>query len=162
MRRCILISNAMSRAFIKEDVDPPERSGRVRSASGLPPGAVNYITAHGATRLEKNLAKLRSAGGGESQRIGELEGLLASLSVVEPPEEPGQEVGFGARVTVRSADGEMKSYRIVGVEELDLYPEAVSWISPIGRALLAAETGQQISLPEIGPIRIVKVEYPRD
>jgi hypothetical protein len=35
----------MSRAFIKEDVDPPERSGRKRSASGLPPGATNYITA---------------------------------------------------------------------------------------------------------------------
>src|SRR4051794_10555261 len=32
----------MSRAFIREDVDPPERSGRLRSASGLPPGATNY------------------------------------------------------------------------------------------------------------------------
>src|SRR5205814_5816772 len=37
----------MSRAFVKEDVDPPERSGRKRSASGLPPGATNYITARG-------------------------------------------------------------------------------------------------------------------
>jgi hypothetical protein len=34
----------VSRAFIKEDVDLPERSGRKRSASGLPPGATNYIT----------------------------------------------------------------------------------------------------------------------
>ena len=41
----------MSRAFVKEDVDLPERSGRKRSASGLPPGATNYITARGAKRL---------------------------------------------------------------------------------------------------------------
>ena len=51
----------MSRAFVKEDVDPPERSGRKRSASGLPPGATNYITAHGAKRLREELNKLRAA-----------------------------------------------------------------------------------------------------
>src|SRR5881398_655482 len=50
----------MSRAFIKEDVDPPERSGRKRSASGLPPGATNYITARGAKRLHDQLKELRA------------------------------------------------------------------------------------------------------
>jgi hypothetical protein len=45
----------MSRAFVKEDVDLPERSGRKRSASGLPPGATNYITARGAKRLRDEL-----------------------------------------------------------------------------------------------------------
>jgi hypothetical protein len=45
----------MSRAFIKEDVDLPERSGRKRSASGLPPGTTNYITARGAKRLRDEL-----------------------------------------------------------------------------------------------------------
>jgi len=51
----------MSRAFIKEDADPPERSGRKRSASGLPPRATNYITADGAKRLCEELQKLRAA-----------------------------------------------------------------------------------------------------
>jgi len=51
----------VSRAFIKEDVDPPERSGRKRSALGLPPGATNYITARGAKRLRDELDKLRAA-----------------------------------------------------------------------------------------------------
>ena len=49
------------RAFVKEDVDLPERSGRKRSASGLPPGATNYITARGAKRLRDELQKLRVA-----------------------------------------------------------------------------------------------------
>ena len=47
----------MSRAFVKEDVDLPERSGRKRSASGLPPGATNYITARGAKHLRDELQK---------------------------------------------------------------------------------------------------------
>jgi len=45
----------MSRAFVKEDVDLPERIGRKRSASGLPPGATNYITAPGAKRMRAAL-----------------------------------------------------------------------------------------------------------
>jgi hypothetical protein len=62
----------MSRAFVKEDVDLPERSGRKRSVSGLPPGATNYITARGAQRLRDQLQKLRAANA-NSERIIELE-----------------------------------------------------------------------------------------
>jgi hypothetical protein len=51
----------MSRAFIKEDVDPLERSGRKRLASRLPPGATNYITGRGARRVRGELNKLRAA-----------------------------------------------------------------------------------------------------
>ena len=51
----------MSRAFAKEDVDLPERSGRKRAASGLPPGATNYIAARGAKHLRDELTKLRGA-----------------------------------------------------------------------------------------------------
>jgi hypothetical protein len=61
----------MSRAFVKEDVDLPERSGRKRSASGLPPVATNYITARGAKRLREELQKLHAANA-NSERIIEL------------------------------------------------------------------------------------------
>ncbi len=152
----------MSRAFIREDVDPPERFRRPRSSSGLPPGATNYITSSGAARLREELAKLRNAAGNGSERIAELERILASVSVVELPGEVGNDVSFGARVTVRDASGQLQTYRIVGVEELDFDPEAVSWISPTGRSLLAAELGQHVTLPQIGTAKIVKVEYPAD
>jgi hypothetical protein len=69
----------MSRAFVKEDVDLPERSGRKRSASGLPPGgATNYVTARGAKRLRDELEKLR-AEKANSERVTELEQALASV-----------------------------------------------------------------------------------
>jgi transcription elongation factor GreB len=147
----------MSRAFIREDVDPPERSGRKRAASGLPPGAVNYITPQGATRLQTELRRLR-ASGEATERIAELEQILSSIEIVDPPDTPSQSVSFGATVTVSDADGKNETYTIVGVDELDSTPNAVSWISPIGKALLASELGDRITLADARSAKIVQIE----
>src|SRR5882762_2114666 len=128
----------MSRAFVKEDVDLPERSGRKRSASGLPPGATNYITARGAKRLRDELQKLRAANA-VSERVTELEQILASVHVVDPPDAPSNSVTFGATVTVKDEKGATETLTIVGVDELNFERDAVSWISPLGKALLAAD-----------------------
>ena len=151
----------MSRAFIKEDVDPPERSGRKRSASGLPPGATNYITARGAKRLRDELQKLRATNAG-SERIRELEHILASVHVVDPPDPASNSVSFGATVTVKDKKGLAETYTVVGVDELDLEPDAVSWISPIGKALLAADMGDSIGLADGRTAKIVKIERRND
>src|SRR5205085_9162449 len=107
--------SSMSRAFIREDVDPPERSGRVRSASGLPPGAMNYITARGARQLGAELNELRCANS-DPARIAELEAALASATVVEPPEERSTSVAFGATVTTKQ-NSNIQTYTVVGVDE---------------------------------------------
>ena len=151
----------MSRAFVKEDVDPPERSGRKRSASGLPPGATNYITAHGAKRLRDELQKLRATNAG-SERIRELEHILASVHVVDPPDPASNSVSFGATVTVKDKKGLAETYTVVGVDELDLEPDAVSWISPIGKALLAADMGDSIGLADGRTAKVVKIERRND
>ena len=148
----------MSRAFVKEDVDPPERSGRKRSASGLPPGATNYITARGAKRLRDELQKLRVANA-VSEHITELEQILASVHVVDPPDAPSNSVTFGATVTVKDKEGATETYTVVGVDELDLEPNAVSWISLIGKALLAADMGHWIKLDDGRSAKIVKIEF---
>ena len=151
----------MSRAFVKEDVDLPERSGRKRSASGLPPGATNYITARGAKRWREELQKLRSSNAG-SERIIELEHILASIHVVDPPDPASNSVTFGATVTVKDKKGRTETYTIVGVDELGFEPDAVSWISPIGKALLAADMGDWIMLEDGRAAKIVKIERKSD
>jgi transcription elongation factor GreB len=151
----------VSRAFIKEDVDPPERSGRKRSVSGLPPGATNYITARGAKRLRNQLEKLRAANA-NSQHVTELEQILASVYIVDPPDPASNSVAFGATVTVKDKKGRTETYTVVGVDELDLEPDAVSWISPIGKALLAADLGDWITLEDRGAAKIVKIEGKSD
>ena len=146
----------MSRAFVKEDVDLPERSGRKRSASGLPPGATNYITARGAKRLRDELQKLRVANA-VSERGTELEQILASVHVVDPPDPASNSVAFGATVTVKDKKGRTETYTVVGVDELDLERDAISWISPIGKALLAADMGDWITLEDGRSAKIVKI-----
>ena len=147
----------MSRAFIKEDVDLPERSGRKRSASGLPPGATNYITARGAKRLRDELKKLRAAKT-VSERVTELEQILASVHVVEPPDAPSNSVTFGATVTVKDKEGRTETFTVVGVDELNFERDAVSWISPLGKALLAADMGNWIKFDDGRTAKIVKIE----
>jgi hypothetical protein len=151
----------MSRAFIKEDVDPPERSGRKRSASGLPPGAINYITVRGAKRLRDELQKLRTSNAG-NERVAELEHILRSIYVVDPPDRVSNSVSFGATVMVKDTKGLTETYTVLGVDELDLEPDAVSWISPIGKALLAADMGHSIRLPDGRTAKIVKIERKND
>ena len=148
----------MSRAFVKEDVDPPERSGRKRSASGLPPGAINYITARGAKRLRDELEKSRAAEPG-GERAMELRQILASVQVIDPPDESSKGISFGGTVTLRDKKGAPETYTILGVDELDLEPDGVSWISPIGKALLNAEIGDWITLDDGRSAKIEKVEY---
>ena len=151
----------MSRAFVKEDVDPPERSTRARSASGLPPGALNYITAAGAARVRAELQELRSSADRDNERIVELERVLASVTIVEAPDDPAT-LAFGAKVTVRDAAGELRSFRIVGVDEVRFYPDAVAWVSPNGKAILAANVGDRVTLAGEERVEIVAAEYPRD
>jgi transcription elongation GreA/GreB family factor len=147
----------VSRAFIKEDVDPPERSGRKRSPSGLPPGAANYITARGAKRLREELRKLR-AGSADTERIIELKHILASVQIVDPPDAPSNSVTFGATVTVQDKKGATETFTVVGVDELNFEPHAVSWISPVGKALLAADMGDWITLEDGRTAEIVNIE----
>jgi transcription elongation GreA/GreB family factor len=148
----------MSRAFVKEDVDPPERSGRKRSASGLPPGATNYITVRGEKCLREELQTLRAANAG-SERIIELEQILASGHIVDPPGAPSNGVTFGATVTLKDEKGLTETFTIVGVDELNFERDAVSWISPLGKALLAADMGDWMKLEDGRSAKIVQIEY---
>jgi transcription elongation factor GreB len=143
----------MSRAFVKEDVDPPERTGRKRSASGLPPGAINYITARGAKRLRDELEK---AG---AERAMELQQILASVQVIDPPGESSKGINFGATVMLKDKKGVSYTFTIVGVDELDFEADAVSWISPMGKALLNAKIGDWITLGDGRSAKIEKVKY---
>lgn len=151
----------MSRAFVKEDVDPPERSSRPRAASGLPPGATNYITASGAGRLRQELIHLTVDRAANAERIREREELLASVEIVELPDDQ-RTIAFGARVVVRSRDGHQRTFRIVGVDEVALFPDAVTWISAEGKALLASEPGGRVVLADGEAGEIVSVDYPAD
>ena len=151
----------MSRAFVKEDVDAPERSGRRRSASGLPPDALNLMTADGVERLQARLLELKSSQSLHDE-TDHLERVLESVTTV--PSQPNPEaVVFGARVTLMNTAGESASYRIVGADETSLDPTYVSWVSAKGRILLGATPGQRLRLEDGSSLwwTVVRVEEGR-
>ena len=69
---------------------------------------------------------------------------------------------FGATVTVEENNGNSATYTVVGVDELGFYPDAISWISSAGKALLAAELGDKVRLEDDRTGTIVKIEHRAD
>lgn len=136
----------MSRAFVKEDVEMPERSTRRRASSGLPPGALNYLTAAGAQQLQARLTALRQSTDAPPEDVASLEAILASATIVEPQPQ-ADAVTFGVAVTLEDPDGQVATYRVAGVDEVDLQPGNVSWVSDLGKLLLSASLGQKLRLP---------------
>ena len=98
-------------------------------------------------------------------RIRFLTKRLQDATIVDPAEQQkiaNGRVLFGCTVTVENEDGEEKVFSIVGTDELDATRGYVSWISPIGRALLGAVAGDLVSFATPGgqtELEIIKVEY---
>ena len=108
--------------------------------------------------MRDELSKLRAANA-SSERLIELEQILASGHVVDPPSALSNSVTFGATVTVKDKKGATETFTIVGVDELNFERDAVSWISPVGKALLAADMGDWIKLEDGRSAKIVKIEF---
>jgi transcription elongation factor GreB len=151
----------MSKAFTREENDGPDIPDLPPLSSALAPGARNYITAAGAQKLRDELQRsveiMRPSLANSSddpdakrqlarldQRIMQLEESLQSAEIVAAPDGPADFVRFGATVTVRESDGSEATYRIVGVDEMDLDRGWISWQSPIAKALLNGKRGERI------------------
>ena len=87
---------------------------------------------------------------------------VASMVVVDPKSQDQDSVHFGATVTVADEEGNEKIYKIVGVDESEPSKGRVSFISPIGNALISAREGDsvRIDLPD-GTIEleVLEIEY---
>ena len=65
-------------------------------------------------------------------------------------------------MTVKDKKGASETLTIVGVDELNFERDAVSWIAPLGKALLAADRGHWIKLDDGRSAKIVKIERKSD
>ena len=160
----------MSRAFVRED-DFKEQAP-LRPLPTLPAGVKNYITKEGAEALRAEVAKLdeerskaavakdRGQVANVDARIARLEEILGSVTVVEPA--AAEEVRFGANVTVRYPSGDVEVFRVVGVNEIDLERNFISWQSPLAKALMNSKAGEVVRFKApAGEQRfeVLKVEY---
>lgn len=80
-------------------------------------------------------------------RIKDLEDKLARAEVIDPSKLSGSRVAFGATVTVTNLDTEEEAvYRIVGPDEADLNQGSISVTSPLARALIGKEVGDEVKV----------------
>jgi transcription elongation factor GreB len=97
------------------------------------------------------------------RRIRFLTKRLDAAVVVDPASrEATDQVFFGATVTVAHANGDEKTYSIVGIDEADASRNLISWISPLARALLKAREGDVVVFRSPSgeeEIEILAVEY---
>ena len=88
---------------------------------------------------------------------------LENAEIVDPLKQTRtDQVFFGATVTYSDPRGRKRTVTIVGVDEVDLDRGRVSWISPIARALLKAQEGDEVPLrmPNgVETIEILEIRY---
>ena len=142
----------MNKAFTKEsDDDLPV----VPLAAGFPPialGFSNRITATGFKRFQQEIELLSSLGTltPETQgRLALLRDRAATWEVNGPALggvlESGQD-NFGYIVQVCDQDGKGRSYQIVGIDETSPSSGRISWLSPMGQALLRVQVGDEVKV----------------
>jgi transcription elongation factor GreA len=78
-------------------------------------------------------------------RISQLQGVIARARVVEISKINSERIVFGATVTMYDSEKDVRhTYKIVGEEEADLKDQKISYISPLGKALIGKEVGDNI------------------
>lgn len=101
-------------------------------------------------------------------RIRFLTKRIDAAEVVDPekprPAAAATRVFFGATVRYAGADGAEKEVSIVGIDEVNLDRNQISWVSPLGRALMKSAEGDRVILhapKKSEPLDILEVRYER-
>ena len=97
------------------------------------------------------------------RRIRFLNRRMEAAEIVDPARQTRRDrVYFGATVTYANARDEEVTVTIVGIDEADLEQGLISWVSPVGRALLRAAEGDlvQVRTPAgLDELEIIAIRY---
>lgn len=100
-----------------------------------------------------------------SQKIKEIEHKLSLAQVIDPAKLAHDKVAFGATVVLKDFDDEGEddlSYTIVGIDESDVNKGKISIESPIARALIGKEEGDEVRVKTPKGVRnfeIISIKY---
>lgn len=161
----------MSKAFKSNESEDETEADLPGSGPSLPAGTKNYITPEGAKRLRDELHHLlhterpnvtqvvswAASNGDRSEnadyqygkrrlreidrRIRFLTKRLDAAEIVDPQTQNKDQVLFGAKVKIKDEEDKVRTFQIVGIDETDIPNGKISWISPIGKALLNKKKG---------------------
>jgi transcription elongation factor GreA len=124
--------------------------------------AIESARAHGdlSENAEYHAAKERQ--GHIEATIADLEDQLSRAMVIDPTTLSGDKVVFGATVTLIDEDDKKVRYQLVGPIEADAKDGRISYNSPLGRALIGRQVGDEVEVSTPSGDRyyeIAKVEF---
>jgi transcription elongation factor GreB len=169
---------------------PQDDSPAVRVTNYITPGGLERLKAEHQFLLTKDRSVVTevvawAASNGDrsenadyqyaKRRLRQIDGRIRHLSKrmeaaeVVDPEAPrsglrAAKVYFGATVVYANAAGEERQVSVVGVDEVDLERGHVSWVSPLGRALMRSGEGDSVVLEAPGGkerLTVLEVWYER-
>ena len=135
---------------------------------------VNYLTAEGLEKLQKEVAELKGPRRQELSarlraaiqqgdlsenadyihakeeqgflegRIQELDAILNNVAIIDEKKKHRDIVDIGAHITIQEEDFPSETYQMVGPKEADPENGRISYESPIGRALMDHKVGDVV------------------
>ncbi len=108
--------------------------------------AIEAARAHGdlSENAEYHAAKERQ--GQVEATIADLEDRLSRAMVIDPTTLSGNKVLFGATVTLLDEEQKKVRYQLVGQAEADAGQGRISYNSPLGRALIGRQAGDEVEV----------------
>ncbi|MFL6739448.1 MAG: transcription elongation factor GreA [Sphingomicrobium sp.] len=124
--------------------------------------AIEVARAHGdlSENAEYHAAKERQ--GQVEATIGVLDDLLSRAMVIDPTSLSGNKVVFGATVTLLDEEKKKIRYQLVGQAEADARIGRISYNSPLGRALIGKQVGEEVEVTTPAGDRyyeVAKIEF---
>ncbi|GGZ29264.1 MULTISPECIES: transcription elongation factor GreA [Asticcacaulis] len=125
--------------------------------------AISEAREHGdlSENAEYHAAKERQ--GWIEGRIAEIEDKISRAQVIDVTKLSGENIKFGATVTVVDEDTEEEGrYQVVGEHEADVKSGKISLTSPLSRAMMGKEVGDVVEVPTPSGVKayeILKVEW---
>ena len=125
--------------------------------------AISEARSHGdlSENAEYHAAKERQ--GWIEGQIADIEDRISRAQVIDVSKLSGQNIKFGATVTVVDEDTEEEGrYQVVGDHEADVKAGKISLSSPLSRAMIGKEVGDVVEVVTPGGVKayeILKVEW---
>lgn len=160
----------MSRGFVKED--DQEDIPMVPQRAYLPEGVPNFVTPAGFEQLLAERSSLiaerdnlnisnenerRISANFINAKLQLLNNRISYARVVNPDEQPKDEIRFSAAVTLRTDSNEIQTYQIVGVDESDISKGKIPFISPFAKILINKKVGDKVVLKRAGKDMVFEI-----
>lgn len=109
--------------------------------------AIKEAREEGDLRENAGYDAARERQGMTEARITYIESRMSQLRIIDLNSLSGDKIIFGATVEVEDLDtGESKTFTLLGPDEADYSNGSISVLSPVGKALLGREEGDEVTV----------------